>query len=212
MSRFARGVTVDRGVIARLTGAWLALTISGVVASIVVGACVELGLRIGLNDWSYWSVGDSPLLISAYAAIFGFGLSILVGWLFAALRGRIVGPRFPYLRPGYLVVVAITTAPFALLLLVSPIRAIFDMLDKWPVLQATMLLMTGIFVWLSHLFGLFGPEAPPFWRRPGGLGKPRLLHVVVLFGVVLGLVLPPLFFVLALRVLAWILAMFGWGG
>lgn len=160
MSRFEWPAS---GVVWRFFGAWICLTLAGMIVVIVGGTALWLldtATRAAAPPGVF--IDDTPPFLYVVAA-FGLALgSLVLGWPFALLRGWILGPRFPFLRTGYLAVMALALIP--------AVPFLFD--GQWSVLffavvlQIAILAMTAIYLLFSFIFGLFGPDSPPIWRWP----------------------------------------------
>jgi hypothetical protein len=151
----------DRGVVLRFFGAWLALTAAGMIVVIGGGIALWLAETYILPDPTPADVSDDMppffYLIFAGAGVVG---SLFLGWPFALLRGRIVGPRFPFLRKGYLAVMALALIPTVPHLLYGEWSGLLIAV----LLQAPMLAMTALYLVFSFAFGLFGADSTPIWR------------------------------------------------
>lgn len=153
----------DRGVVRRFFGAWIALTVAGVIVVAGGGTALwllDLAARAANPPAEF--IDDTPPFLYFMMAGAGVLGSILLGWPFALLRGRIVGPRFPFLRRGYLVVMALALIPVVPFLFYGQWQVLFFAV----VVQIPMLAMTAIYLMFSFVFGLFGPDSLPIWRWP----------------------------------------------
>lgn len=144
----------DTGVVLRFFGAWICLTISGVI--VVFGGGIAMTILLDL----FGGGSGNLLVLTFWWTVAGIAGSMLMGWPFAMLRGRIVGPRFPFLKKGYLVVMALALIPFTPFLFYGQWQVLFFAVA----VQAPMLAMTAIYLGFSFVFGLFGPDSPPIWR------------------------------------------------
>jgi len=134
-------------------GAWLALVVTMPSTYLLIPTVAAVGYKIFHPH--------KPLEISGQAmwGVFAAGVfCVVVGPLFLAFRRHIVGPRFPFLRWGYLAVAA-----------VGPAVALAFRFDPNPATSLTIAALfyevpafvgTLLYVAMARLLGGFGDEWP----------------------------------------------------
>lgn len=145
------------GRVRRFFASWLVLLTALAAAPVTMAVLLELVALVALEaGWDDGQLYAHPLALSVFWAWSAVWAGIVVGAPVVLLRRHIVRPDPPYLRIGYIGVVA---APFVLAIGAGEVGPGWYVLPAY--VQIVLLLAALIYVALARRFRLFEPEE---WR------------------------------------------------
>ena len=144
----------------RFFGAWITAMVSIALALVLLGGTLELIMSLLGHETR--GVAESPLMLSIYWSMGAVAAVGTVGIPFVLLRRHIVRPDRPFLRPGYLAVMAAAFA--ACWSLGQPEGSVFA-----AMLQVPLLLGALIYIALARKLGIFAADEWP----SGGARSPE---------------------------------------
>ena len=96
---------------------------------------------------------DFPPMLALATSVMIFLVALVVGLAAAPLRRLFIGPRFPFVRRGYLVAALVPLLWFVAPVGEMPERAVLFVASE------IMMAVTGlVFVWIGGLFGAFDED------------------------------------------------------
>ena len=126
------------------------LALSCTAAICAFGATVSIGVSNALaGEWE----ADMPPAIVAVLTVGAFALTFVLGGLAVPFRPLVVGPRFPFVRWGYVVIALLPVAYMAAAEGAWYAKVVYGLLAQIPLALAGL-----VFVWLARGFGAFGED------------------------------------------------------
>lgn len=133
----------------RFLPAWIAFATSVSLSVFVLAIPQSLRALVAPSG----EIDDAPPMLVVMLGVFVYVAALAVGLVAVPFRRWFVGPRFPFLRRGY---VAVACLPFVAWLLPDGTPA--DRAVMFVGFEIYMLLSAAFFVLLGRWFGAFGPE------------------------------------------------------